>query len=216
MSDLKTKIVGGMHLPARDPGNWLIKGGMVDGYPAYQYDRIEAALSLCKKRRTVVDGGAHVGSWSVHFAKHFDKVLAFEPVPDNIECFHLNLARVHKHYPDKVVLHEAALSDHVGSVHLYNAGGKSVSWSVGGTEGFAAPCLTLDSLNLATVDLLKLDVEGHEYEALQGALVTLDVCRPVVVIEEKKDEGQRASNFLERLGMKLTAQMKHDRIYVWK
>ena len=37
---------------------------------------------------------------------------------------------------------------------------------------------TLDSLNFQKMDLLKIDVEGHEMEVLKGAAETLKRCKP--------------------------------------
>jgi FkbM family methyltransferase len=208
----KTKIVGGLVLPATDPGAWLVRDGMVNGYPAYQYDRLQAAVGYCKRKRTCIDGGAHIGSWSVHLASLFKKVLAFEPVPDNADCFAINLAT-----QKNTTLYRAALSDRTGTMHLSNKGGKSVSWAqTADPEALTIPCVPLDALLLTDVDLIKLDVEGCEHEALVGATKTITRCKPVIVIEEKHDLEFKASELLLSLGMTLVTQMKHDRIFTWE
>jgi methyltransferase FkbM-like protein len=43
--------------------------------------------------------------------------------------------------------------------------------------------LTIDSLKLERLDLLKLDIEGMEEEALAGAEQTIEVCHPAMLIE---------------------------------
>lgn len=212
----KIKLVGGLFIPATDPGSWLIRNGMVNDYPAYQYDRLEAAVGFCKQRRTAIDGGAHIGSWSVHLASMFDHVKAFEPVPDNAGCFALNLSS-----KKNVMLYRAALGSQNRRIHVSNKGGKSVSWapvaeSDASETDLSVPCLTLDSLMLRNVDLIKLDVEGYELEALKGASTTIMTCRPVIVIEEKHDLEFKATQALLDIGMKLRAQMKHDRIFTWE
>jgi len=45
------------------------------------------------------------------------------------------------------------------------------------------PVLLLDSFNFPKVDLLQLDVEGFEYNALLGAVRTINKHRPVIVLE---------------------------------
>ena len=42
---------------------------------------------------------------------------------------------------------------------------------------------TLDSFELNEVDIIKIDVEGFEYDVLLGAAETVDRCRPIVQVE---------------------------------
>ena len=74
-------------------------------------------------------------------------------------------------------------------------------------------------------DFLKLDLEGYELYALQGAEQLLTRCKPVVCIEQKRfrdTEGrvlvreQEAGLYLERLGMRQVAKRGNDCIYVWE
>jgi len=46
--------------------------------------------------------------------------------------------------------------------------------------------LTIDSLGLARLDLIKVDVEGMEREVLDGARHTIERCRPIIVVEHLK------------------------------
>lgn len=207
------KKIGNLYLPNTDPGKWLIRDGLTsDGFPKYQYDRIEVSLALCRQKRTCVDGGAHIGSWAVHLAKHFKLVHCFEPIPLNFECLGLNTQVL-----PNVAIHPYALSDQEGSVPMMPAGGKSFQWRVHREAANPVPinCVPLDKLEIMDLDLLKLDVEGHEYEALRGAAETIARCRPVVVIEEKLDRELLGSKLLIELGMELVTQMKHDRIFKW-
>ena len=41
----------------------------------------------------------------------------------------------------------------------------------------------IDSLNLQICDLIQLDIEGFEYQALVGAKETLERCKPVIIVE---------------------------------
>lgn len=42
---------------------------------------------------------------------------------------------------------------------------------------------TIDQYNWTDVDIIKVDVEGREWEVLQGARATIERCRPVVQVE---------------------------------
>ncbi|MEJ0018857.1 MAG: FkbM family methyltransferase [Acetobacteraceae bacterium] len=50
----------------------------------------------------------------------------------------------------------------------------------------AVRMLTVDSLNLARLDLIKIDVERMELEVLAGAEQTLRRCRPIIIVERLK------------------------------
>ena len=53
----------------------------------------------------------------------------------------------------------------------------------------------------ATASLIKLDVEGHEYEVLSGAVMTLKESSPLILFEinvgEIKDGSTKAKEFLQ-------------------
>ena len=48
--------------------------------------------------------------------------------------------------------------------------------------------ITLDSLNLARCDFVKIDVEGMEKAVLEGAVETLARCQPVLYVENDRSE----------------------------
>jgi hypothetical protein len=63
---------------------------------------------------------------------------------------------------------------------------------------------TLDSYELQRLDLIKVDVEGHEFSVLEGARQTIERCRPsiIVEVEEVHNPGSlsRVRAFLESRG----------------
>jgi FkbM family methyltransferase len=62
--------------------------------------------------------------------------------------------------------------------------------------------LTLDSLSLRRVDLIKIDIEGMEIEALLGAEQLLRQHKPILIIEKIKSKDEGIVNFLTALGYK--------------
>src|SRR5262249_27354517 len=120
--------------------------------------------------KTVIDLGANIGSFSAFIAEKADKIYAFEPVLENatlarrtIELNTLN---------NKVILTAAAVSDHNGVVDLYlspdNTGGHSPAYQF--NKKISVPAVSLQSVfdahKIFECDLLKIDIEGGEYEAL--------------------------------------------------
>jgi hypothetical protein len=45
------------------------------------------------------------------------------------------------------------------------------------------PVTYLDKFNFDSVDLLKIDVEGHELQVVKGAEQTIKKCRPLIILE---------------------------------
>lgn len=60
--------------------------------------------------------------------------------------------------------------------------------------------VSIDSLGLSRVDLIKLDVEGMEWEALQGAARCLQERRPIVYVETIKSDKAQLLSWLGGLG----------------
>ncbi|PHK96090.1 hypothetical protein CR162_04400 [Pseudoroseomonas rhizosphaerae] len=162
----------------------------------------------------IVDAGAHDGLLTLPLARlPGARVLAFEPLPEA----HARLARACAGLAN-VTLRREALSDAAGTLKLvlpvldgvpqeqwastvksYAGFGQRV-----GTRRLSVPAVTLDSLALADVVALKLDVEGAEYEVLRGARETLRRCRPLLTLEleERHREGATwaVPAFLDALG----------------
>jgi FkbM family methyltransferase len=145
---------------------------------------IDAALKHVVGRDCVIQAGARVGLWPKTLAKHFRKVIAFEPETRNYDCAKANLADC-----DNVELHKAALATGVKDAWLQFSDEKSGSHflqtgsQIG--EGELCEVREIDSLNLSP-DAIFLDVEGVELLALVGGKETISACRPVLVLEENR------------------------------
>ncbi|MGH9520400.1 MAG: FkbM family methyltransferase [Terriglobales bacterium] len=62
------------------------------------------------------------------------------------------------------------------------------------------PCLTLDSLSLSRLDVLKIDVETMEMDVLNGAKETVRRCRPMMIVESLKANKPELQGWLEAAG----------------
>jgi FkbM family methyltransferase len=118
---------------------------------------------------TFVDVGAFIGLYTVAAAKRIGpagKVIAFEPDPANAAALqvHLRLNEV----SDRVDIIQAAATDHGGSV-AFNGTGGCESHVDPASVGKRVKAMRLDDVSEQRVDLLKIDVEGHEEAVLRGA-----------------------------------------------
>jgi FkbM family methyltransferase len=145
------------------------------GQGAYDFRDIEL-----EPGDTVLDIGAHVGVVSIFLAKrHPDvRVLAFEPVPRVFELLSANLRRNRVH---NVSAYNLAVTGDGRDLDLIthlqsNTGGSTActeNHDLAGHDRHTAASVTLDQIlerhEIASCPLLKIDIEGSEYEVLYNA-----------------------------------------------
>lgn len=129
-----------------------------------------------KQRRAVLTAGANCGMYAHMYAHLFDVVWAFEPDYMNFHCL------VNNTQLPNVVKMQAILGAECGVAGIRQESMQNVGMHKVKDDGFI-PKLTIDSLNLPFLDLLQLDVEGFEYQILQGAIKTIDRYRPIIAAE---------------------------------
>jgi FkbM family methyltransferase len=159
----------------------------------YQDNDLDLVRQILQPGDVFVDGGANVGLFTLVAARQVGpsgKVLAFEPAPWSLQALRRNLAV--NSYP-WVDVFPVALADRAGTTELVTFQGDAAGYS-----SFAPPTRaggnlvsvttgTLDALvsegNRETLSLVKLDLEGAEYRALQGAQAILSVSAPDFLVE---------------------------------
>lgn len=189
---------------------------VMNGRSAYQGNKQLVALKHCKQFRTAVDVGGHVGLWSFNLAHKFNTVHAFEPVAAHRECFIENVVGV----PGSVVLHPNALGFEPRLVSIDTEIGSSGNSAVGKEPGEIDMC-TLDSFGFRDVDFMKIDVEGFEKNVLLGGEQTIKTCKPVIVVEQKREMSMRfgirpldAVDLLQQWGYDIADEISGDYIMV--
>jgi FkbM family methyltransferase len=134
-----------------------------------------------------IDVGAHIGSYTLRMARRFEHVIAFEPNPFNSHLLRINL-QLNK--MRNVGVEEAALSDTRGVSPFFLQRSASGIGSLNPLHyGFKYDTTVqvnvkkLDDFEIAKVDVLKIDAEGHELRVLKGASQTIDRARPILAVE---------------------------------
>ena len=119
--------------------------------------------------RLIIDAGANIGAFTLYCLLRAPQafVVAIEPADDS--CARLR-DLIHRHgFADRCAVHQAALSDTPGTTTLnMNAGSQ---FRVTGRGGVEVEAVTLDAIvaPYPSVDLLKIDIEGAEYQVLPAA-----------------------------------------------
>lgn len=142
-----------------------------------------------KNQRNILDIGANIGNHSLFFAEFItcDKIYSFEPCDINIQLLKKNM----ENYNYKNTIYEFALSNENTNKPLYNTshlnyGGYSLCNFTNGSSyivNYSIKTVTLDSLNLENVSMMKIDVENHENEVLQGSKQTILKNKPIIFLE---------------------------------
>lgn len=179
-----------------------------------------AALGYLPDGGTAIDIGANLGEWTVPLARKagaLGKVLAIEPNPAIVEA--LDRTVVINNLTQVTVLSVAA-SDRTGSAELVldprSSGESRLGQPTSGQRSMSVSTRRLDDIaaerKLDRLDLVKIDVEGHERHVLEGAKATLGRFHPALVIEsghERGDDRTAIADLLETLGYDLVAVL-HD------
>jgi FkbM family methyltransferase len=207
---------GEKHFP-----EWMTRNGeIVDGKGTYQIKKLREAMKHVKSWRRAVDVGAHVGLWSMHLAKKFARVEAFEPMPQFRECFMANVS-----WGVNFELHARALGSEIRTVRMaYNPADSGDTHVDTKAETGDVEMTTLDSFGFGDVDFIKIDCEGFELEVLRGAWRTIAISKPTIIVEQKPHKlkanygtkGAPAVDYLRDLGYVVAREMSGDYIMVAK
>lgn len=180
----------------------------------------ELAGAEALARSAAIDAGANVGAYARRMAQHFAVVHALEPAPDTFEC----LARNVQDWglAGRIIPHAKAVSAAREGVAMGSGGflRRSIAREVTGPGDI--PAIPLDDLGLTDCLFLKLDVEGYELKALEGAARTVEACRPFVMMEVKERHLQKGTvdprpvDWLEVRGYRVVANLGNpviDRLF---
>jgi FkbM family methyltransferase len=138
---------------------------------------------------TVIDVGANVGFFTRRFARWVGdqgRVIAIEPDTENFAALSAKLAA--SGLDRRVQLHRAAATAEAGFVHLerneLHPGDHRISF---GAHGSMVPAVAIDDLvreaEVASIALIKIDVQGAEMLVLEGTRRTLAEMQPVLFLE---------------------------------
>lgn len=188
-------------------------------YGTYEPHILDLIAKYLKKEGTFVDVGANIGQHSMFSASivgNGGKVYSFEPIPSIYEQL-LDSVKIN-HFESIIETHNVALGEESKPETLYieinNVGGSSIV----GPHGKASEEITIniergdDMLrDIQHIDMIKIDVEGYEYEVLSGMQKILLQHRPIIILEfsgqlyiTKGDKhGDKIISLLENIGYDL-------------
>lgn len=203
----------------------------VEGLLNLDVRKARAALDYCVERNVALDIGAHIGATSVFLSRHFQRVEAFEAIPETFEFLVRNTDHI-----ENVVARNIAAADREGELNFeylekhtqlaHVMAGDSQYYQQEGSR-VIGPIIAkaLDSLGLGDVSFIKIDVEGTELDVLRGLERTILTSKPVIMIEQNQNESRyhgrqagEATQFLVHLGMRQIRKFpfKQDRLFTFR
>ena len=135
----------------------------------------------------ILDIGANIGTWSIPLAIKNRKIYSFEPFDSSYYALCGNIFLNKKErliYP-----HHCALTDNVNMKTIMylpesvNIGGCKLISTNNSEQKNNYNLQTLDSFNFDKIDLIKIDVEGHELNVLKSGELTILKYKPIILFE---------------------------------
>ena len=173
---------------------------------------------LKTKCRTAIDVGCRYGEYTHYLLHDFMQLKCFEPNSAVLHNFNRNIPKEKVQVWDCGIGEIDEIVDMSGSlvVNEINAKLRNPAKTRSGIQ-----IRPLDSFNFSDVDFIKIDVEGQELRVLKGAVETIQIYRPMIVIEQcgadvkwgYGDQENQAGAYLQNIGYVNTGRFKSDYVF---
>ena len=169
----------------------------INNYGIYEEDILDAITSFLSdslgtfKYETILDIGANIGNHSLYFQKVSKKIYAFEPNPKTFELLKFN-TRNH----EDIHLYNLGLSNVTGQENLNelpaNIGASYINPSNNLNDNLIhkiniSKLDDLNELNQEKISILKIDVEGYEWEVIDGGRNLINKNKPIIIFEHNTE-----------------------------
>ena len=183
-----------------EPGGVI---SQVNMFGLYDYNNMKLVQSLLHTLPTFIDIGANIGAYTLIASENpAATVAAFEPIPAAFAKLRRNLALNGR---DQVQAINAAVSARPGVLRMTCDGASTINHVVDADD---APAATVD-VDVTTLDtvcarlglvpsVIKIDVEGHEMQVLEGAVASLPGCQACII---ENGDTPEITAFLRARGM---------------
>lgn len=168
--------------------------------------------TIIPKDKDMLDIGANIGVWTVVFSKVTSGFIhSFEPQPKIFDCLSKNniinnctnvrLYNTGLSDKDQILCMNAEYDrkENFGAFRICDYGSLNIQTIMG------------DFLELNDVGFIKVDVEGHELEALTGLEKTIRLCKPILFVEihDTQPNNQETLNKILSFGYTHVSKLSH-------
>lgn len=189
---------------------------------ARERDTMMAIMRLVHPGDVVYDVGGHIGYLTILFSYLGAHVFVFEPGRNNLPYLRTNVAQM-----NEVNIVESAVGERIGEAELLIEDLTGQNNSLAGDFQLVAnqreargvkvqtgrqtvPLTTIDHFTSEhpSPDLIKIDIEGYEWQAIQGAEEVLRREKPTLVLELTRNVSEIAA-FMRGLGYTVVDERFH-------
>lgn len=181
--------------------------------------QFDYAIDLCKKKKTIVDVGAHIGLFSLCAAKNSAKesrIYAFEPAKLNYSYLKNHIKK--NNFETKIFSYKLLLGKNTDVTELFiedEVSGKNsiTNYNQKFKKSEKVDQTTIDlfcEVNNLNPEIIKIDAEGAEIDILQGSANILKTCNPVIflsvhpkILIQKGQSTEELFYFLKNLDYKI-------------
>lgn len=196
----------------------------------YEPKTIEFMTSHCQQG-DIVHAGTYFGDFLPALSKACApdaKVWAFEPNPENFRCASITTLI---NDLQNVTITNAGLGARPETLLMKTR--DEEGRALGGASqildaGTSSPAAQTESVEIVTIDdsigndrsvsIIQLDVEGHEKEALTGAMKTIQRCLPIIILEVLPNSTLITSDWFKdnilRLGYQNTNNIQGNSVFI--
>lgn len=157
----------------------------------YEKLAIKVWINLSQKCRVILDVGAHTGAYTLAALKSNPNaiVASFEPYFMNFARLNLNLRGngfdTQNAFMLAISSENSEVNFDVPQSYDYLFSGGKINNSA--NKGLIVSAVRIDDFfsnsSIDKVDLIKLDVEGHEFSCMEGAKKIITTSRPIILFE---------------------------------
>lgn len=179
----------------------------------YEPKTIDYIKNLNLKDCNILDIGANIGNHS-HAMQKFStncQIGSFEPYQKNFDILKKN---VRFSYNNFVTNKNDEKKYSIAPVW----GENNLGYIMPNIDGEKVNNTFIDYYKLDNIGLIKIDIEGHELEALKGAFNTIEKSKPCIIAEHHTNEEHRqVMDYLKQFGYYLATIIEEDNLnYVYK
>ena len=158
--------------------------GVVMALDRYEPESVQFIRQILRPGMKCIDAGAQTGFFTCLMASVVGEtgaVYAFEPMPGSYEVLLKNIKE--NGFSPRVRPYQFACSNAASEIEASQVGRMYVAGKVPGCPQVSMTAVRVDAIISESVDLIKLDVEGHEPEALEGMRGLIARSHPVIISE---------------------------------
>lgn len=160
----------------------------------YERENVHLINKLINENTTVLDVGANIGLMALPILSSYQNinVISIEPSPNSYPF--LEKTKTKSIYNNRWTLINKAVSNKVGKINFQLAAPNNAAYEsmlnttrINFVNSIEIECTTIDtiwqSIGKPEISFIKIDIEGADLLALNGAIECMNKCKPTILME---------------------------------